>query len=279
MKKSASMKLYSDKAISQRLASVEALSNADFVSSRAKLFPENAAKWINVAGTYAMFDGVDSPLTQTFGLGLFEEITDVELELIEAFFHQHNAPVFHEVSPMADPSLMSLLNKRGYQPIEQTSVMYRPLSKENNEIATLKHEINTRLLEKGEEEIWAHTSAEGWSTETGGLTDFMYQFGRIAAHCAGARPFIAEHNGKPISTGMLYIYDNVALLAGASTIPEGRNRGAQNALLKARLSYAAAQGCTLAMMCAAPGSQSQRNAEKNDFQVAYTRTKWQAIKN
>ncbi|MBA3236901.1 MAG: GNAT family N-acetyltransferase [Parachlamydiaceae bacterium] len=273
------MKLYCDKALSQRLERVEALSNADFVTSRAQMFPESSAKWIDVAGTYAMFDGVDSPLTQTFGLGLFEEITDNELELIETFFQQHNAPVFHEVSPMSGPSLMGLLNKRGYQPVELTTVMYKILSKEDFVVADSKHEMNTRILKKGEEEIWALTSAAGWSTETGGLTDFMCQFGQIAAHCAGARPFIAEHNGKPISTGMLYIYDHVALLAGASTIPEGRNRGAQSALLDARLRYAAAQGCTLAMMCAAPGSQSQRNAEKNNFQVAYTRTKWQAIKN
>jgi hypothetical protein len=29
------------------------------------------------------------------------------------------------------------------------------------------------------------------------------------------------------------------------------------------------------MMGAAPGSVSQRNAEKNGFRIAYTRTKWQ----
>jgi len=29
------------------------------------------------------------------------------------------------------------------------------------------------------------------------------------------------------------------------------------------------------MMVAAPGSASQRNAERNGFRVAYTRTKWQ----
>lgn len=273
------MKLFCDRELSQRLERAESLSNSDFVSSRARLFPESGAKWIDVAGTYAMFDGVDSPLTQTFGLGLFEVITDVELEKLEAFFRQHHAPIFHEVSPMTDPSLMGLLNKRGYQPVELTTVMYRPLSEENFDHPATKHEITTRLLQKGEEDIWARTSADGWSTETGGITDFMYQFGKIAAHCAGARPFIAECNGKPISTGMLYLYDHTALLAGASTIPEGRNRGAQNALLNSRLRYAAAQGCTLAMMCAAPGSQSQRNAEKNGFQVAYTRTKWQATKN
>jgi len=29
------------------------------------------------------------------------------------------------------------------------------------------------------------------------------------------------------------------------------------------------------MMCAAPGSASQRNAERQGFRIAYTRTKWQ----
>jgi hypothetical protein len=29
------------------------------------------------------------------------------------------------------------------------------------------------------------------------------------------------------------------------------------------------------MMGASPGGQSQRNAEKNGFRIAYTRTKWQ----
>jgi hypothetical protein len=76
---------------------------------------------------YAMFDGIDSPLTQTFGLGVFEEIADEHFERLEAFFQKHGAPVFHEVSPMADASLMSLLNARGYRPVELTSLMFQPL--------------------------------------------------------------------------------------------------------------------------------------------------------
>jgi GNAT superfamily N-acetyltransferase len=66
----------------------------------------------------------------------------------------------------------------------------------------------------------------------------------------------------------------VALLAGASTVPEHRKRGAQLALLDARLRYAAEHGCDLAMMGAAPGSASQRNAERHGFRIAYTRIKW-----
>lgn len=80
---------------------------------------------------------------------------------------------------------------------------------------------------------------------------------------------------EPIASGAVFVHDGVALLAGASTVPEGRRRGAQLALLDTRRRYAASNGCDLAMMCAAPGSASQRNAERNGFRVAYTRTKWQ----
>jgi hypothetical protein len=38
--------------------------------------------------------------------------------------------------------------------------------------------------------------------------------------------------------------------------------------------YAFDHGCDLAMMVAMPGSESQRNAERNGFRIAYTRTKW-----
>jgi hypothetical protein len=38
--------------------------------------------------------------------------------------------------------------------------------------------------------------------------------------------------------------------------------------------YAFDHGCDLAMMVAEAGSDSQRNAERKGFRVAYTRMKW-----
>ena len=119
--------IYSDKSLSQKLERTEARANADFVETRIRLDPESGAAWIQVGGAYAMFDGLESPLTQTFGLGVFEETTPEHLDEIESFFKQRHAPVFHEVSPMADMSLLSLLGERGYRPIELTSVMFKGL--------------------------------------------------------------------------------------------------------------------------------------------------------
>jgi hypothetical protein len=53
-----------------------------------------------------------------------------------------------------------------------------------------------------------------------------------------------------------------------------RRRGLQAALLHERLRYAFDHGCDLAMMVAEAGSESQRNAERRGFRIAYTRTKW-----
>jgi hypothetical protein len=39
--------------------------------------------------------------------------------------------------------------------------------------------------------------------------------------------------------------------------------------------YAVEHGCDIAMMVTLPGSDSQRNAERKGFRIAYTRTKWQ----
>lgn len=266
--------IYSDKRLSQKLERTEARANADFVETRARLEPESGAAWIEVAGAYAMFDGIESPLTQTFGLGLFDEVTNEHLDRLESFFTEQGAPVFHEVSPMADASILSLLGTRGYRPIELTAVMYQELDPNRGPLRQLNPAITARPIKEDEADLWARTAAAGWATEFEGLGEFMLGIGKVSARTKGSRAFIAELDGRAIAAAGFGVYDDVCILAGASTVPDARNQGAQNALLAARLAYAVEHGCGFAMMCALPGSQSQRNAQKNGFQIAYTRIKW-----
>jgi hypothetical protein len=263
----------SDLALARRLERTEAKSNAEFVEARAQHFPDSGAEWIEVAGAYAMFDGLHSPCTQTFGLGMFDEVGASELEQLESFFQSRNAPVHHEISPMANFSLLETLGQRGYRPIEFTSILYRPLHREVDLGIARNDQIQVRLIATHEQELWAQTAAAGWSGETE-FTDVMLDFSRLGAARQGALNFLAELNGQAIATGGMFIHDDIALLAGASTIPAARQQGAQLAILESRLRYAAEQGCELAMMGALPGSTSQRNAERQGFRIAYTRIKW-----
>jgi hypothetical protein len=265
--------IFSDLSLSRRLERAEARGSVDFVEARAQVFPASGACWTEVAGAYAMFDGVESPITQTFGLGLFEPAAGADLERIERFFEERGAPVYHEVSPLADASLPPLLNERGYQPFEFTSVMFRPLAGGARLAGSLNERVSVRAVGDDEHELWAQTAARGWG-ESAELADFMHGLSLVSAKRRDAFSFIAELGGRAAATGALSIYEGVAVLAGASTIPEARKQGAQLALLDARLRFAADAGCDLAMMCAQPGSASQRNAERQGFRIAYTRIKW-----
>jgi hypothetical protein len=262
---------FADIDLARRMEAAEASNNVKFVEARARLNPRSGACAIHVAGASAMFDGVESPVTQTFGLGLFGSTTSSDMDTIERFFAERGAPTFHEVSPLADAGIVRLLTGRGYQPSEFTSVLYRPIDPGVRLVAA-PSDVHVRRMEPGEEARWAGTAAEGWR-EFEGLGAFMRDVGLVNA-AAGAHLFFAEREGRPIATGALTISNGVAHLAGASTVPEERKRGAQLALLEHRLRHAASAGCDLAVMGALPGSASQRNAERHGFRIAYTRVKW-----
>jgi hypothetical protein len=267
--------IFADLELARRLERAEAAGGASFVEARRRLEPESGAIWIDVGGTYAMFDGPASPITQTFGLGLFAEATPEDFRRLEEFFQLRGAPVSHEVSPLSGIPLADTLAKRGYRPVEFTSVMFRPLPAPDDQAGEQPGSgVRTRLMAKGEEELWSEVAARGWS-DLPELRDFLTGLGRVVASSEGSLAFLAHLDGAPIATGMLRRHEGVALFGGAATVPEARNNGAHRALFEARMRLAVAEGCDIGMICAQPGSASHRNAERLGFRVAYTRIKWQ----
>jgi GNAT superfamily N-acetyltransferase len=239
------------------------------VEARASVEPSLGASWIEVAGAYAMFDGIESPCTQTFALGMFDAPSDADFERIESFYRERRAAAFHEVSPLAAAATLDGLQSRGYKIVEMTNVMYLPLAHRMAAASPWPVRIDT---EPGRE-TWVQTATEGWSQATE-YASLINDLMRVHAANPDTVSFLAEVDGEPAAAGALFLHGGVALLAGASTIPRLRNRGAQRALLETRLQYAKEAGSDLAMMGAAPGSGSQRNAERAGFRIAYTRLKW-----
>jgi GNAT superfamily N-acetyltransferase len=262
---------FSDLTLSRRLERAEGHACAQFAEARRRLYPESGAGWIECGGAYAVFDQIGSPVTQTFGLGIFEELSAASLDVIERFFRDRGAEVLHEVSPLAGLSALNLLCERGYRPVEISSVLYRPVER-----AAAKDPGNIRVRLAGPEEaqLWSDISARGWTHEHPELLGFLQLTVAIAAGREQSLCFLAELDGTPGAAGALCIHDGVALFAGSATVPEMRRRGLQTALLEERMRYAFDGGCDLAMMVAETGRKSQRNAERQGFRIAYTRTKW-----
>jgi GNAT superfamily N-acetyltransferase len=263
--------VFADLELSRRLEKAEADGARAFVEARMGVAPRHGASWTELGGATVLFDGAGSPVTQTFGLGLYEPATPRTLEEIESYFGERCAPVHHEVSPLAGVETYALLQRRGYAPSELTSVLYAPIDAVR--FRTIEA-VEVRLVVPEEFDGWARLGAEAWSSEMPELFDFIAEMGAVSARRMNSAAWFAEIGGEPVAVAAISISGKTAHMAGAATIPKARGRGAQNALLAARLAYARERSCDIAVMGAACGSASQRNAERNGFRIAYTRTKW-----
>jgi len=169
--------LFSDLALSRRLERAEGHACRQFAEARRRLFPECGSCWMECAGAQVVFDGVNSPVTQTFGLGIFEELTDASLDTIERFFLDRGAHVDHEVSPLAGVAALRLLCARQYRPIEISSVMVRPVE---NPPPHDTGDIKVRVASPEEADLWAEVSARGWTHDHPEFKALGKQFGAIA---------------------------------------------------------------------------------------------------
>jgi GNAT superfamily N-acetyltransferase len=265
---------FADIELARRLETTDALAGVEFARSWARLNSFTGEAFLPVAGGYAGFGGVDSPVTQAFGLGLDGPVTEADMAAMEEFYRTHGAPVNIETCPLADPSLLKLLNEREYRPFEYSNVFVRELTEDDSRV--WPDPASSVLVRSPAED-----EAEGYSLlvmkSFFGDADIPPRFLDVFVSCfyaKGAYFFQADVDGVPAGGGMMSIHQGVASLGGAGTLPEFRNRGVQRALLLARLAQAARLGCDLAMVATGPGSGSQRNVERLGFRVVYTRTKF-----
>lgn len=266
--------MFADLDLARRLEAAEGHSNAMFVEARARAFPDAPYQWKSFGTTRAMFDGIDSPITQTFGYGLGELSPAHVLDEAEEFFARHKAPVFHEVSPLASTEALEELVVRGYSPIEYSSILFLPLGDFQATAEPVASPFEVRAIHEDEGGLWADTTVRGWS-DYPELEPFLRELAPVSTQREQSLSLLVFEDGEAVAAGAMSLHSGVVLLGGACTIPTARRKGAQRALLEFRLRHAIEAGCDVAMMGADPGSASQRNAERQGFRIAYTRIKWQ----
>jgi len=259
-----------DSALARRMEMAEANACRACAESFQQQHPDFPVAVQEIAGSFAVFAGVDSPVTQAIGLGLHGDVPDSDLDRLGDFFHSRGAAAALELCPLVPMSLYERFAKRGYRLLEVSDVLFRKLTELNSDVKTPPSGVSIRRAAPDEAKLWTKTVAQGFAEHnpvTQSILDVMEGF-FPAAHC-----FLAFVEGTVAGGAALSVREGVCGLFGASTLPEFRGRGVQSALLKARLESAAAQGCDVAVSIAQPGSVSHRNIERQGFRVAYTRTK------
>ncbi len=231
---------------------------------------------IPIAGAVASFAGEGSPYNKVAGLGFAGVPGSAALDDIEQAFLVSGSPTQVELGHLADPAIGALLTGRGYQLESFENVLGRDLSGGFQPV--MPPGIEARRSDADELQAWLDVVVEGsLHPDTQGVP-WHEEFPRevlIAAEldgmAAGDARYAGLRGGVLAGGATMRICEGVAQLTGAATAPAHRRRGVQTALLSARLADAAAAGCDVAVVVTQPGSKSQQNAQRQGFDLLYTR--------
>jgi GNAT superfamily N-acetyltransferase len=267
--------LFCDTALAGRIERAEAqLITRCCEAARRRTGAEGFA--IPIAGGVASFAGEGSPYNKVAGLGFAGLPGGAALDDIEKAFLVRGFPVQVELAHLADPAISALLAERGFQLESFENVLGRDLSGGLRPV--MPPGIEIRRSGADELQAWLDVVVEGsvhpdpqgmpWHEEFPREVLIGAELDGIAA---GAVRYAGLRGGILAGGATMHIAEGVAQLTGAATAPAHRRHGVQTALLAARLADAAAAGCDVAVIVTQPGSKSQQNAQRQGFDLLYTR--------
>lgn len=240
----------------------------NYAETLRRLAPGSNAACPMIGGGFAFYSSFKIPPSRVMCLGLNGPVSADDLDRIEAFYRARHEPVRIQLFPFSDKSLLDLLRERGYAVSNFNDTHARILSAQDK-FPPPAEGVTVRLAAPDEDKLWAETLARGFATDES--IAFPIEATLAMFHEPGAQAYIAFCKDQPSGAAALDMADGCASFFAAAVVPECRNRGAHTALLSARLTTAAENGCDLAVMMALPGGGSQRNALRLGFELVYTR--------
>lgn len=256
----------------RRLEAAVAASCAVLAETQARIEPgSRAGAWTGRAGV-AIYAGQGSPMTQGLAMGLSGPVSAADLDAIEAHLRPDGAgPCQIELCPFADPTLPALLAARRYRVNEWQLVWSRPVSADAAPPPDAEPEaLRVRRAHPGEVDLYLRAVMAGFlETDVNDVSEAALSMMRPTAYAPGFELYVALWDGEIIGGAGLAVAGGVALMSGSGVRPRFRRRGAQGALLRARLLRAQELGCDLACSSTLPGTSSRRNMERRGFAVAY----------
>jgi len=249
--------IHADLALAIRLEKAAAALGFDAVRAHQELFPQSSAEALPCGDGVAIFLTEESPLTQIRGAGTAE----FDLDEVERFFADRMAPLTVSLTPFAPAPLWTLLSRRDYEFGTFENTLVRRVVPED-----AVDDADVELA--GDRDEWSRLMAEAFFGEVTGMgLDLAMTLHSLPT----ARNLIVRADGVPAAGAQLDVRDGVGVLQCDGTLPVYRESGFQTKLIRARLAMAARAGCDLVTVDTFPGTQSQRNYERQGFRVAYTK--------
>jgi GNAT superfamily N-acetyltransferase len=258
-----------DHDLARRLEMAQSFRSVCHAQAYQELHPEADVQIEPVGGGYAVFEKPGSPLNRCTGLGFEGSVVLADIDKVEQFYNQFDAPSRISLCPLADPSLFDILKERGYNLDQFFMVLARSLPVNETPVETPPG-IQIRQVAPDFSALWLGTVARGFSAPQepdAGTYDILAP----NLYAGNAVSYLAYVDGQPAGGGGMYLHAGVAEFGGASTLPTYRGRGVHTALLEVRVQAAHQMSCDLGLVLTSPGSHSQRNVQRLGFEVAYTK--------
>jgi len=212
-------------------------------------------------------------LNRILGLGLDRPATEADLDALIGFTVQRGAPPVISLAPAARPSPATVegwLRERGFEE-------GYPWQKFRHDGTPARRAATGLVIEEtADGPGFAAAVVTGY-----GLPPLLQPWlallpGRPGWHCTVARD---GADGEAVAAGALYIAAGIGWLGIAATLREQRGRGAQGAILAARIARAQELGCTeIVTETGVPGPDgpgpSYRNILRAGFVPTYVRPNW-----
>jgi ribosomal protein S18 acetylase RimI-like enzyme len=277
------MTLFAPATLAGRIEHAESTLIADGArASAARVGPQQAFV-IVVCGGAAAYAGAGSPFNKVAGLGFAGVPGDAELEEIEREFAARGASVQIEISTLADPAVARRLTRRGYELVGFENVLGLLLTGVPAQLSQSNavEELSIVAVDRDRQQAWRDAVVTAFlhpDTFDGPRSHEQFEADTLArvyddlAAVGGFERQLAVIDGQVAGGASLRVYDGIAQLCGAGTLPAYRRRGVQSALLAHRLHHAARRGCDVAVVTTQPGSVSQRNVQRAGFDLIYARS-------
>jgi GNAT superfamily N-acetyltransferase len=221
--------------------------------------------WQEIGGGIAASMGAGYPVNRGFALGIVEPLEAAHLDALEGFLEGRGVPAALDLCSVVDASAYTLLAARGYR----LGVAVNHYALALDTYTPFAPNLSVHVLENIED--WLEPAPQVWEYAP---DDPMHTTMQLAFGLPGALAFGWKANERLEALGALQLTPRVATLYSAGTAPAARGRGAQTALLHARLRTAKAHGCEWATSSAVPGLPSARNLERAGFRLVYTRLRF-----
>ena len=205
-------------------------------------------------------------LNRVTGLGVADPVGDGDLAEIDAFYRANGVPRYVvALSPAADSDLAGRLHERGFETGHAWMKFRRGAGEPPSASTALRLEADA----PGE-----HFAAVIGAVS--GITADVAQFFSPLSGAEGWHCFVGYDGDEPAACAALFVQDGVGWLGAAGTLPDHRGKGAQGALLAARIALARELG--LEVLTTETGEQradgpnaSYRNILRAGFEEAYVR--------